>query len=167
MLEGGGTLITDMSYDFDDDTNGTDSKFSDLVIATGGTGGRIENTIYNGKGGTPNGLDGTNNTSNNVLLPNVIGIDNTDYGNYGISNGVLHTESVTRAGDVTSEVTIQGGTGGKITTTILVPAGTYSIIIGKAGQNIARRSSTIIEITSLPGSRNGCVLVEYGEGISL
>lgn len=106
MLEGGGTLITDMSYDFDDDTNGTDSKFSDLVIATGGTGGRIENTIYNGKGGTPNGLDGTNNTSNNVLLPNVIGIDNTDYGNYGISNGVLHTESVTRAGNIVPDIIV-------------------------------------------------------------
>ena len=166
-MEGGGTKVTSfLDEDFDTRCDGTDTVFgNDLVIATGGKIGHFEMGTWishGGAGGTPNGINGhdsnySTGAENTVQLPNV---------KYGGVNGITIIQ--TRAPNPGTKNCLQGGSGGIITTTLNLPSGTFTITVGKHGQDIVESVSTNeINYVTVSGSRNGCILVEYGEGISL
>lgn len=173
---GGGTKVTTfLDEDFDTRCDGTDTVFgNDLVIATGGKIGHFEMGTWishGGAGGTPNGINGhdsnySTGAENTVQLPNVTALNGTDYGKYGGVNGITIIQ--TRAPDPGTKNCLQGGSGGIITTTLNLPSGTFTITVGKHGQDIVESVSTNeINYVTVSGSRDGCILVEYGEGISL
>lgn len=173
---GGGTKVTtNLDKDFDTRCDGTDTVFgNDLVIATGGKIGYYELGTWishGGAGGTPNGINGNDSyysvgAETPVILSDIVTLNGINYGKYGGVNGIAITQ--TRAPDLGTRNCLQGGSGGMITTTLNLPAGTFTITIGKHGQDIVEAVSTNgINYVTVSGSRNGCILVEYGEGISL
>lgn len=174
-MEGGGTIVTQSAWvDSDELRNGSDSIFGDnLVLATGGKSGRLQESplaSYGGEGGTPNGINGNASyppsigTPTAIQLPNIISITGIDYGKYGGVPGIMLKQ--TRAPDITSPIFIQGGSGGIITKILTLPSGSFTIKIGKQGRDtLVSISADTISYTQ--ESRNGCILVEYGEGISL
>lgn len=174
-MEGGGTIATAfLDVSTEESYNGSDSIFgNNLVIATGGKSGRFEMGTwksYGGEGGTPNGINGNDGHYSDykepVILSDIIGTNGINYGKYGGVNGIAVVQ--TRAPDPGTRILIQGGSGGILTKTITLPSGSFTIKIGKQGQDVIEAlSESEISYTQVSGSRNGCILVEYGEGISL
>lgn len=177
---GGGTIATAFLDDNpDDQCDGTSSIFgNNLVVATGGKSGYFETgawIAHGGSGGTPNGINGhtcgiyDTTTEVAVQLPDIIATNGINYGKYGGVDGITTiANSVTRAPDPGTKILIQGGSGGIITTTITLPSGEFAIVVGKQGQDILKAiSADEIKYIPVSGSRNGCILVEYGEGITL
>lgn len=152
---GGGGIAADGGSN---GTNGGTSKFGSLIQATGGTGG-LDNSYWNGTedflddsipgvGGTPNGRNGKDATSNagGVGFSLSFQMSNGTYGHGG--DGCSRSYSIGTG----------GGSGGYDSNYVNVePAKTYTVVVGEAGRTIG---DGIIET-----STSGFVLIAFGGDI--
>ena len=160
--------------------NGESSSF-DTLIATGGEGGTVKGIDNNdisgdgigGKGGIPNGAQGSCNRNNIVKFIEDIANNNYQgfclnfnkesngvYGQYGY--GYLNEDLVILIMQLTIQST--GGGGGYYSKYLEVESNkTYSIKVGKAGTNLLLGGDESTFKVRNPAS--GFVLIAYGEGI--
>lgn len=151
--------------------SGGDSKFSSLLIATGGKGGSAHDepgykndTATGGNGGTPNGNSGIGLTA----VTNVTASGGTGFSLSFIKNSGTYGKggSISCANYGTWTPKAGGGSGCYNTNYLTVtPNKTYEIIVGNGGTSAIGDSDSSQYITSYTNGTSGFVLIAYGKGV--